>query len=69
MQRGRFLHDRSPIRAAEKRSQLPDDCCLVSEDAPNGSWTDSVDMAAAAFLCFGVAALIVARPLQKATAL
>ena len=30
-----------------------DDCCLVSDDAPNGSWTDSVDMAAAAFLCFG----------------
>ena len=38
---------------AEKRSQLPDDCCLVSDDAPNGSWTDSVHKAAAAFLCFG----------------
>ncbi|MET0212286.1 MAG: hypothetical protein ABW292_04755, partial [Vicinamibacterales bacterium] len=53
----------------EKRSQPPKDCRLVSEHAPNGSWTDSVYKAAAAFLCFGVAALIVARPLQKATAL
>jgi hypothetical protein len=40
--------------AAEKHSQRPDDYCLVSEDAPNGSWADSVDMAAAAFLVLRV---------------
>ena len=36
-----------------KRSQPPEDCRLVSADAPNGVGRDSVDKAAAAFLCFG----------------
>jgi hypothetical protein len=35
-----------------KRSQLPDDYRLESDDAPNWSWTDLVSTAAAAFLCF-----------------
>jgi hypothetical protein len=52
-----------------KRSQRPNDYRLVSGDAPNRSWTDSVCKAAAAFLCFSVAQLIVGQPLQKATAL
>ena len=52
-QRGRFLQGRAPIRGRGKTLAAPDDYCLVSDDAPNGSWTDSVDMAAAAFLCFG----------------
>ena len=55
--------------AAEKRSQRPDDYRLVSEDAPNRSWTDSVWKTAAAFLCIKVALLIVGQPLQIATAL
>jgi hypothetical protein len=63
------LQGRSPIRSAEKRSQPPDDYRLVSEEAPNGSWADSVGKAAAAFLRFNVALLIVDRPLQKAIAL
>jgi heme exporter protein D len=63
------LQGRPPIRSAEKRSQRPDDYRFVSGDAPNRSWTDSVWKAAAAFLCFSVALLIVGQPLQKATAL
>ena len=69
LQRGRFLHGRPPIRDAEKRSQRPDDYLLVSGNAPNRSWTDWFYKAAAAFLCIGVASLIVGQPLQKATAL
>jgi hypothetical protein len=69
LQCGRFLHGRPPIRDAEKRSQRPDDDPLVSGDAPNRSWTDWFRKAAAAFLCVGVASLIVGQPLQKATAL
>jgi hypothetical protein len=68
-QRGRFLHGWPPIRSAEKRSQRPDDYRLVSEDAPNRSWTDSIWKAAATFLCINVALLIVGQPLQRATAL
>jgi hypothetical protein len=68
-QRGRFSQGRPPIRSAEKRSQRPNDYRLVSEDAPNRSWTDSVCSAAAAFLCIHVALLIVGQPLQEATAL
>ena len=67
--RVRFLQGGPPIRSAEKRAQRPDDYRLVSEDAPNRSWTDFMRKAAAAFLCFSVALLIVGRPLQKATAL
>jgi len=63
------LQGRPPIRGAEKRSQPPDDYRLVSGDAPNRSWTDSVCAAAAAFWCLSVAPLIVGQPLQKATAL
>jgi hypothetical protein len=63
------LQGRPPIRSAEKRSQRPDDYRLVSEDALNRSWTDSVGKAAAAFLYLNVAQLIVGPPLQKAPAL
>ena len=68
-QRDRFLQGRPPIRSAEKRSQRSDDYRLVSGDAPNRSWTDSVWKTAAAFLYINVAPLIVGQPLQEANAL
>jgi hypothetical protein len=68
-QRARFLQGRPPIRSTEKRSQRPGDYRLVSDDAPNRSWTDSVGKALRRFSASGVALLIVGQPLQKATAL
>jgi hypothetical protein len=57
---------RPPIRASEKRAQLPDDCRLVSGDAPNRSWTDWVCKAVAAFCASLIEARIAGRPLTRA---
>jgi len=50
--RGTRCSARPPVRGAEKRSQRREDYLLVSDDAPNGVWGDSVRNAVAAFLYF-----------------
>ena len=59
----------SRVYDESKRPQRSDDYRLVSGDAPNRSWPDSVWQTAAAFLYVNVAPLMVGQRLQEATAL